>query len=332
MINACTEIRKTKRRKGVQTLSVKKPSTEKEGNPFRSVSMLGYGSGVFTNAGFLIVDPRMEDISKVYSVDSNTGRGKKVHLRDKSDPFSAEEKQKQLNDLHTKLKLGGSTVTFSELNHAANHVEILYHIKDYNAIFVSSDPNLYNHIAYGSSEAAHSYSPILQGIYLQKEYSKNNPEKASLPIFEYSGIHNTIRQIKPEELIPEKIKQMWVEMCSDYITQCLSDNKNMNIFTMSIDDIKVMSMYKTINNPYARKNSPADSNYDEKLRKEISDAIETRRNELINKHEQEIIKKIHAGELTLMSDPAFYNLIRNPALSKQIQNEISNTVTLELKI
>lgn len=313
---AAAEIRKTLRRKGVATQTKKGNSLTKEGNPFRSVSWPGYGSGVISNAGFLILNPDTNDISKISEVDCDSGHGKKKHLLKENLTLSRDQKEKQLLQLHTRLKLGGS----SKYNY--NHVEILYHIRDYSAIYFSPDPNLYNAASCSRvAEITHPFSPILQALFLRNEYQRATGKE--LPLVEYSGLHNTMRVVPSEELSEENIKKMWISMCSDFMRTSPKD-----IYTLSIDDIKTISMYREKVNIVAKKNSPADANYPKHLLEEISTAIELERSRLIKEYEDSTVEAIQSGQLSLCSDHAFYAIKRSPRLaarlSEKIQHELRN--------
>ncbi|HLB41363.1 MAG TPA: SidE phosphodiesterase domain-containing protein [Gammaproteobacteria bacterium] len=327
---ASTEIRKTKRRKGIPTTSSKMNRLEKEGNPLRSVSIFGHGVAPFADAGFIIISPNIDDISKIYMTDADTGRGKKKWLKDAKHiipRLNRKDKKKQLTELHQRLKLGGSTLTFSNMERVSGHVEILYHIREFSAVYFSNDPNSYNTEVYKTPEASHLCSPILQAIFLRNEYKKVDIQNAELPIFEYSSLHNTLRRIPQEELTDNCIKEMWLSMCSDYIKQRLVDFDDNKIYRMSVDDIKTLSMYRVMDNDYAKKHAPADTNYDQTLRKEISDAIEKEKQKLIREQEETVLKKTTDNQLSVFSDEPFFNLMRNPVLA----NHIIETIQREMK-
>ena len=328
-----TEVRKTLRRTTVPTRTRKENNIEKEGNPNRSVSMIGYGSPVFCNAGFLIVDPILDDIATIDKIDSGTGRFKKELLKQdllREKLPSNDEKTKKLEALHERLKLGGSSISFGGFLGVSRHNEIICHIKNYDAIYFSNDPNLFNSDLYYSREITHIYAPRLEAIFLRNEYEKATHKK--LPVFEYSSTHNTVRKVPEEELTRENIKKMWVCMCSDYMKEAFLGGRVFiafeKIFDAPIQDIKTLSMYSLPFNHYAynRKNSPADSNYEKAFQDEISKAIQEERNKLISEYETKIKIQIRKGELSPLSDKAFFVLSRNPALVEELRTEITQTI------
>lgn len=187
----------------------------------------------------------------------------------------------------------------------SNYVELLYDINKYDAIFFTNDPTIGNEIAYNDFNPAHPLSPLLQAIYLQKQYARQYEETRKayyerygqergetlflerfgpnqfLPIYEYSGLRNKLTPYDTSKLTDENIVSMWVEMCSDFMRNALShagqdssyDFYDDLIYTMSIEDIKVLSMYKTKGNILAKVNQPADLSYNVELREKITDAI-----------------------------------------------------------
>lgn len=335
------EIRKMIREMGIPTTSKKEDRDKKEGNPSRSVSMLGHGAGVFTNAGFLIVNPDVDNISKISAVDFGSGRGKKEHMRmDKSKvEMSKEEKSAQLASLNKKLKLGGTTENFGKPDGpVSNHVEIIYHIKKFSAIYFSNDPNLYNMDVYKDPHPAHKHSPLLQAIYLRNVYKQNNPDAIELPIFEYSGVNNQIKKIDSADLTDQKIINMWSEMCSDYIKSSLEKGYEnfYEIYDKEIEDIKIISMFKNIDNKYALRSQSADINYDPALREKINQVIQSEREKLITEFEDNFVKKIENGSLNVMSQEAFRLLMANPKLVERvrpyIEEELNKTENIKLDL
>jgi hypothetical protein len=288
------ELRKTMREINVPTKTKKGDSLKKQGNPYRSVSMIGYGSGVFTNSGFLIVNPDINAISSVSATDSDSGFGKKAHLKNQAKPSQTEIKNK-LTAVHNKLKLGGEVRTFQSGKKAA-YVEILYDIKNYQGIFYTNDATFSNELHYGSPYPVHTHAPLLQAIYLQKQYeiefekSKESYGKhigkaahqarfgtnKTLPIFLYSGSHNEIKKVSDEELTEENIIKMWTEMCSDYLNNEIKNPHGHTVSSMTPQQIKTCAMYKKLSSQFINTTAyhPADELYAPELQKKITLAIE----------------------------------------------------------
>ena len=317
---AHVELRKIARRKGVPTQSSKSDRMEKEGNPNRSMSMLGYGAVVFANAGFLMIRPDVKKITRVSCHDNDTSFGKKHHLR-KLQTLTIEEASEQLAQLQEKLKKGGSSRRYQ--HEAWRHVEILYHIDEYQAIYFTKDPSLGNMNAYGDSRIAHPNAPLLEAIYLQKEYQQLLGK--TLPIFEYSGVHNHISLLP--EMSKEELIALWVGMCIDYMKSKLADPYSKEVFLRSAEEIKAKSMYKRLQSKmfYAEENLPADCNYDIALRKEISVQIASARNQLILDYRLAFESELRSGT-DVLSDRYFYALIRDPVLILKVEEHIEQAI------
>ncbi|NNM59327.1 MAG: hypothetical protein HKM04_05880, partial [Legionellales bacterium] len=344
--NAALEIRKTQREIGIATRS---NSKEKKGNPLRSVSMLGYGAGVYSSAGFLIVAPVAEAVSEVAEIDIGTGMKKKKY----KNSIKGDVAKEKLFQLHEKLKLGGGSIQFKGMNFTSIHNEILYDTNHYDAVYYSNDPNHYNAAASLNPYSVHVYSPILQAVYLQKQYQlqyqemktkylvefgeQTGTEKfierfgslSSLPLFEYSGIHNKIRRVEEVELTDENLIAMWTEMCTDYLKK--EENKN-KIYSMSIKEIKMYSMYSNRPNLLFTTNSSADENYPAHLRQKIDFAINRERQKIIDFQTNEMAEKINAGELSIFSGETFKYLLNNPLLNEVCKDKISSEIAKMLDL
>jgi len=352
------EIRKIMRELGIATPGTKENRTLKKGNPIRSVAMIGYGSAIYSDAGFLIVNPDIRCISKVSAVDADTHRGKKkataqMILNDKP---SQEKIKKDLSDVQNKLKIGGKV----SKKYKSNHIEILYDIIKYDAIYYSNDPNLNNTWVFENGDTKplkpyHRYSPLLQAIYLQNQYAiqyekvKNDyvntfgekeglsqfnarfGKNSKLPIYEYSGIHNTIKHIPDSELTDEKVIAMWVGMCSDYMAYELTGKRSADLYRMSIDDIKVCSMYKLKSFVLVKHHAPADANYPHALRQKINEAIEKNRLLIIDEIEKILINRFKNQEsyneyISVYDDMIFNLLPHSQTLLTSFNDIITSTL------
>lgn len=346
------ELRKMFREHGMATQTTKENKHVKHGNPYRSVSMIGYGSSTFTSAGFLIVNPNLNNISKIIEDNADSGRGKKSDLRGSDKTRDKDNNRKGLAALNTKLKLGGSSTTDDDIH--STHNEILYDIDKIDAIYFSNDPNLYNDVNFTRSRQPHHFAPILQAIYLRNQYkiqyelAKSNyiqtfghadglqkfiqryGEKSTLPIFEYSGIHNSVRNVSDNELTDENIIHMWVSVCSDFIKSMMQDLNYGNLETLAIEDIKTISIYGASANKYAKSNAPADLNYPPALKEKINAAIQLEKEKLIAEHGVVIAKKIKSGQLSCLDDEAFLSLMISPALCKDVLTNLLSELNKNL--
>lgn len=347
--SAALEFRKVLRRKGIATPTNKEDRYDKEGNPNRSISLLGYGGGVFVDSGGLIFNPDLKAIKAIYAKDSDTGWSKKRNLFGKiyshfnssyirkTNLFSRqirffytslEETEEQLLHLRKKLKLGGTAIEYEDLNHVSTHTEILYDVTEYEGIYYSFDPTLSNEFIHGTPECFAKEIPILNAIFLQKEYF--NQTKILLPLFEYSGIHDYLRRVaQPSE---QKILQLWTCLCAHYLEYQLTHHTNgcLYIESLPIHEIKVRSMYSSENSLYYDKIISADSNYDVQLQQAISQAIETKRLELIKKYENDLIGVIIRSPVSLlMSKNYFIYALIKPHILSTVRNRIILLIKLE---
>ncbi|USQ13033.1 hypothetical protein J2N86_09990 [Legionella lytica] len=348
------EIRKTMRSGLINVKRRKAEPIPQHNNPLRSVSILGYGSGVYPSAGMLIFNPDVASIRKISSEDFDSGRGSKkklAHLQEKEYRQTASLLEQEYTGLIGKMKIG----LFGRANTpTSNYPEILYDINHYDAIFYTNDPVIANEIAYDDPEPSHPFSPLLQAIYLQQQYEQQYEStktafilehgetqglalflerfgaNKTLPIYEYSGQNNRIQQVAPKELTEEHIIEMWLTMCSDFMKKQLRTLEESSLYAMSVDEIKLLSMYKYKENSLAKINQPADLNYPSELRDTISLAIEKEKERLIAEHEAELWEKLNNNELSVFSNEYFIPLNHSTELqalsTKKIKEELRNFI------
>lgn len=340
------EIRKSMRAALINVKGRKSEPSPKEKNPMRSTSILGHGSGVYSPAGMLIFNPNTAQISKISTEDFNSGRGNKkrlAYLQYKEYEQSSAIRQQEFQELIEKMKLG----LFGNAHElGSNYPEILYNITKYDAIFYTQDPTIANKICHNSYNFAHPYSPLLQAIYLQKQYERQyestkeeflrqhgevegmalflerfGPNK-SLPIYEYSGQNNSLKAIDPAEITKERIIEMWTSMCTDFMREHLGHSETESIFEMSIDDIKTLGMYLETGTSLSRNNQPGDLSYPEELRSKISECIEKERESLRVEYEESLLERFNNNELHVFSQEYFINLQYSPKLQEASATKI----------
>jgi len=333
------EVRKTMRAMGIPTQTLKANRIMKHGNPARSVSLIGFGASVFASAGAMILNPNLMDCRAISSSNLNSGFGKRKALQAMPlGSISLEEQQQKLRTVFTQLKKGGQGRVD---NYKGTHVEIIYDITRWDAIYYCEDSNISNTYSIEDGSPKHPYAPILQAIMLRKEYEQQyektrmdfrclRDERAEtmfcerfgetglLPIFHYSGLHHQLERVPEAELTDKKVVDMWVAMCGDFITESLYNHSFFGITNMLIDDIKVQAMYgeMTSNAPNFRGNDrrAADINYTKELQKHINAAIEKQRTFLIEKYVEDWRQKIMSGKLSLVDDCVFNDIIDNRIL------------------
>ncbi|MBL7479909.1 SidE phosphodiesterase domain-containing protein [Legionella bononiensis] len=251
------EIEKSMRRPGVATPSSKPDRFIKHGNPYRSVSLLGYGAGLWSNVGFLMINPNPADIQLISSVDADTGYQKKS-IWNNNVTQDIDVINQQYADLHQSLKLGGQ---YRRMHNGefTTHSELLYHCKKIDAIYFTQDQTPNNpclppyfgllqavylrneyETAYNKAKAAYilTYGPE-QG---EREFITEFGEKKKLPIIEYSSRHNQIHLTAEQELDDELLIQRWTAICSRYIRTQVSHG-HADVLEDNLEAIKVKSMY-----------------------------------------------------------------------------------------
>ncbi len=203
-----TEIRKMHRRLGIATPTKKTNRLTKDGNPNRSVTLLP--SILYVGNGFLIKNPQIKDIVDIYEIDSDTGNGKKKGLKRGGDNT---ELTKKLEQLHKKTKMGGAIK--KRTTGILAHNEVLYNMKDADAVFFTNDWTGYN------EEPDNKYQRHLQALHIQQAYAQKTG--IELPIYEYSFFKNTLQLASFNS--DEEIINMWKSLLIEHISQILKDKE-----------------------------------------------------------------------------------------------------------
>lgn len=307
------ELRKTFRTKGIRTQTRKADGHLKYANLARSVSPLGYGNGVFSNVGYLIVGQDDSCIRKIYQIDSDTGFGKKSKL--KTEIVDQEQIQKQLAVLRNKLKLGGEAVQIRD--EILHYSELLCDIESYQAIFYAEGETPGNYMYLCEPTPFHPKALLLQAIYLRNQYAKVFEQSKqeyikcfgesdgialhqkrfglnkNLPIFKYSNLHSVVEEVTEEQLSQESIKQLWIEICMAFFEKEIANPQGLDVLSMNIEDIKILSMYSVFAplrfKHHAGMYTSADSGYEsDDLKREINKTVIEVQNKFIEQCKQEI--------------------------------------------
>jgi len=258
------ETYKANRRNNQPTRSRFNYSLSKHGNPNRSISLLGYGSSAFASAGFLLINPDIGTMRDFSSSDTDTGFGRKATAK-ATNCLSSHQA------LLKKLKMGGGSRRFPiHSDSAATHTEILCNVTHYDAIYFTNEPAFATTYTHANTKVVHPFSPLLQAYFIQQEYEKLY--NITLPIFEYSALHNSIQRLSPEKYKEENIVKMWKAMCAAYIKK---ENRFYNPTYENIEKIKINAMYgsKTISRFFRFSEASADRNYPIKLQDKINAVI-----------------------------------------------------------
>lgn len=248
------EVRKMMRRPDQQTQTDKSSKISKHGNPLRSAVLVTYSSGVFSCAGYLLIDPPKEIILQCFDVDANTGRrNNKSSSRYPQIPLS--EKEAQLATLQVQHMKGGKTrADFPEFN---NHNEVILScITHVDAVYFTPDSTYHGRYGHVSS--------LLQAVYLQQVYEKKTGIK--LPLIRYSWTHHTL--ILQEELTESQLLEYWTTLCQDW----LETKKSSFAYTLDVEKIKRESLYKKAIEEKNYRNSPT-AYYTKTFQQQLNDKI-----------------------------------------------------------
>jgi len=334
-ILADLEIRKTLRRIGFATRSKKINNREKQGNPIRSLSLLGNGNGVFTPAGFVKFNPDLKDIVRISNSDIDSGEGKKIAYRqDNPDTvaLTSEEAKLQIQELNLNSKMGNVEITYEDDNF--RHNEVIYSkIESYDMIIFTNDPNMSNLVVSSDTQTEnfhpqHQHAPLLQAIFLQNSYKTATGN--TLPLAKHSGIHNQLKIL--EQPTEKALLVMWVEMCEDYLKKSMTI-ENMD-FSQKNELIKVMSMYGKTSFSAHLDGSPdftinsADANYDDAFKTKLNAELDKLKIKIHQEITDNFIKKIKADNKLLFDEKINKIVIKYPKISQAIKeyvSEIENT-------
>lgn len=311
------ECRKLGRRPGIPTRTQKPNNLEKDGNPNRSVSMIG-GARPFAGQGFLL-RLRLEQIHHISSKNAKTGRGKKKNLQ--LPTLRIKEKCEQLSALHTQLQIGGTP----------SHNEIICTIKEVDAIYYSNDPTYYNRRMYGKAEPLNEHTHYLQALFLQLTYKKMTG--IELPIFKYSADHNQITAAP--NYTEDEIVAMWIKIVSELMQEDMESGPG---FCQPLETLKIRAIDGCPGpNSLSIKFAPLDVNYPPVLRQRINAALEAearRRSSDYYRHLTRVFGEIKDadGLVALLKDSSrniYFNMEEIlPAIKDRLSDLIQNEMHL----
>lgn len=323
------ELDKLFRTRGISTSSSKLNRDQKEGNPIRSVSLLGYGAGVYSDTGFLIINPDPKSISCVSTRDIDSGYTKKADRPEinKNNRPSVIEIEEKLLMLRLKLKSGGDSKEIKgndDLKQGliSTHNELLYDVSAYNAIYYCNDQSPTSYMS--RQEKRDTAAPFLQAVYLRQQYELHYQQakidyllcfgekeglckflrrfgaQASLPIIEYSGVHSQIRLTDEAELTEDYLLEKWKNLVINYLCKLLNDPfKSIGaIKNKTINEIKIAAIYgrdRIFNELIYHSYVCADRHYSEVLQARIDQVIHAERERLITQYEDNIVKEIRTA-------------------------------------
>lgn len=304
------ELYKTARRKGIPTRTTNpkkiKDRLKKQGNPYRSLSMIGWGGISFHNVGFLNLNLPHEQIHGCNEKDIISGIHKKKVREHQI--LSNEEKERKLIDLQKKQKMGGSFRNFNMGNDPsiALHNEVLADLTDFDAIYFSTDPSYNLREMTGQFYSPHPYIPMLEVIFMNYEYEKMHGTQ--LPIYYYSGMHN---QLVPFEYNESDIIEMWKELIEFSLAELIQSENFVEFNACQSLDYMGIACIRNRNNIREERfqlGSPIE-NYPTHLKTQIKKLMK----EEWNKQKIQLEKKIIADALEIdniyqMNDSLFFGL------------------------
>ncbi|KTD53009.1 SidE phosphodiesterase domain-containing protein [Legionella quateirensis] len=314
------EIRKTLRRKGKPTRTQKADRLMKHGNPNRSVALVGFGAVPFAAAGFLIVDndPKHQHIKSIAKTNIVSGFGKKKTIAGVDGARDdVKLKETALLDLIASLQIGGG-------NNKSAHSEIIYNVDQFDAIYFTQDAVFANKQLRGTTdgiaEAFHKHAPLLQAIYLQKEYEKQTGIK--LTLFEYSGIHRFTKE--QADINNSDSAALFRTMCRDFIHAQVASSSP-EFLTMTVEQIKIFSMYGDLYAVVGREKKflqAADTYLPDELRESINTEIETE----LQKAKDRVVEQLRNKSLSLFSPMALNVLKLMKRIPKDLRGMIVNAI------
>jgi len=350
------EVRKASREAGIKTATAKADNQTKFGSPFRSASVIGYGSGVFSNAGFLILNPKSANFWDVSAIDVDSGHAKKEHFKKRivAKPSLEIIQQLRANLLRT-MKLGGKGRYFDKLCFPARHTEIQYDVTSYDAIYFTNDPTLHNTNVLRSYASFHPLSSILQSLYLRKQYETQMVvtkkkfcqqfgveagatqfvarfgQSTTLPLFEYSGMHNQINAIPESDLTDDKIIQMWITITSDFMRKELAKLNGIDIEEISNRDLKILAVYGRRTDLAGQALQPADASYSPQLREAIGNNIERNRKKILADFRTKQLKDLRAGKLSPLSYQVVGTILKHKSFAIAFYKQLVVAIEAKLK-
>lgn len=295
------EIRKMLRMLGVATSTRKFNNKLKRGNPNRSVSLITSGASVYAGQGFFILNPNICDFVSISHQDNDTGRGKK--RRAQSEKMSYHETLDKIAKLVMNQQLGGTT---RNSRYCMDHNEIEYNITKVDAIYFTQDPTLYNEMYTGKRPPCNKFTHYLQALYLQQLYKRETG--VELPIFEYSGKHNSIKAVPSYS--DDQIIEMWVEIISKLIKTKI---RKKHLISESLDELKIEAIdgvFHRNQNSFTRKQFPIDILYSASLSNKLNNALITVLMTCLMDHQkaemQDKFNLSHSRDILFQKQPALY--------------------------
>jgi len=262
---AACEIRKTLRRPGVATRTLKNDNKTKNGNPNRAVSLLGWGGEMYAGVGFGFVINSDSRIKAGAIGNLASGNGKRNNL--KLEVLTIPERLQLIQDIQDKLKM--FAYVSKQGNIVYKHTEFTADIDHFSFILFQHSPNYYDTNKLQHPTRISQYAPFLQAYFLHIEYQK----KAGivLPIFKYYPEHNKIELMPKALLTQDSIIKTWEKMLEDFQSYSYQYFPY-PLGSVSLDGYKTFAMYAQTNAVFTfmQRLASADSNYPDEMQNAIN--------------------------------------------------------------
>ncbi|CEG56464.1 SidE phosphodiesterase domain-containing protein [Legionella fallonii] len=275
---------KRKKHKTNSGYELHKPLNSPHGNLSRSTSLADHKTPAFSAAGY-ILSPQLSKFSEISSSDSNSGRGKKEHLHFTA-RLPAEEAKEQLTQL---AEQGPQRITYTyrgygkfyKQERALEHSETLYDIaqEDITGVYFFPEPNFYNMDTLDTEDAKEDdgknlysedlllyHASLLQAVYLQQEFEIKSGK--SIDIYQYSPKDSSLF-VKKKQLTHEELLKLWEEIV-EHSLEKLEKKNPLLLATLTVEEIKTISVYGTLSNRLTNKILSVDIYYPDELKNQIN--------------------------------------------------------------
>ncbi len=241
---ASQEVRKTLRRPDIPTSArTESKRLEKEGNPSRSMSLIGQGGQVYTGVGAGIILKKQHLIS-AHLNNIASGFGAKSHLS--FAPRGSASLDEELAAIRQSLRSGEG---------AKKHNEILGDISEWDCILYSADDI--------DKDKRTSDLRFLEAVFLANAYAEQHPKKPVLPIYEFS---NKLGTCIPIEVTNELLLIKYNSLLIQYIKPRLEDSDTLSSYE---DIVKLLETQSIITQISPSQEIPLNHHYDQSLSHEI---------------------------------------------------------------
>lgn len=263
------EVRKQLRRPEIPTATTKGNALGKFGNPRRSISQLGFGSGTFADVGFLLIDPTLTGVKSINHETSLSGVGKKTHLTQPD--LTPLEVQTGLGELliHQKLVFNENTLgSYNEIVCTLTQVDAVY----YDLLGFSHSRFSKFRVFLGGTQS-HFNASVIKAKFVADEYQRITGKR--LPVISYSRMED---KLTVAHMTKDFLKLVWEGMLKeqfslhvDYAKLSIA-HECVFVFKLDLERLKKVLIYNSQDDDVAHIVSP-DIHYDEELKQFVNERI-----------------------------------------------------------